>query len=79
MAQKFVVYKEEKRQEGAQFIGVTTKTRKDFIQRFTAFFTDSKKAISHKDGTIKMTDGKTTIESFPLDAFKPLEDLDLPE
>lgn len=79
MAQKFIVYKEEKRQEGAQFIGVTTKTGKNFIQRFTAFFVGLKKAVSHKDGTVKITDGETTIESFPLDAFKPLEDLDFPE
>ena len=43
------------------------------------FFTDSKKAISHKDGTIKITDGETTIESFPLDVFESLEDLDTPK
>ena len=79
MAQKFVVYKEEKGEEGAQFIGVTTRTGFKFIKRFVAFFTDSKKAISHKDGTMKMTDGETTIESFPLDVFKSLEDLDTPK
>ena len=43
MAQKFIVYKENKGEEGAQFIGVTTRTGFKFIKRFVAFLQIQKK------------------------------------